>query len=243
MLKLKNLQVGYGPRLFLENLDLELGTGELFGILGPNGSGKSTLMRCLAGLEKPLKGQIELNGLDLELWEGRDKAMQMSLLHREDKGSLDLDVMEYVLLGRLPHRNWREWLGLGRVQLEHAEKALNDAGCGHLHSRICNTLSDGEWQLVQFARALAQESRYILADEPAAHLDLVQRKKFHRSLRNYVQNNSCSILLISHELDLALEYCHRVLVLDGKSNYVLGTSQDPEIQAFIQRLFGEEEFH
>lgn len=239
MLELKQLKIGYGSRYFLENLNLKIGMGELFGILGPNGSGKSTLMRCLAGLELPMKGEICLQGVSIDELEGRDKALHLSLLHREDKGSLDLDVLEYVLLGRLPHRNWREWLGLGALQRNKALEAMQRASCIHLQNRVCNTLSDGEWQLVQFARALAQESSYILADEPAAHLDLVQRKRFHRSLRNYVDEGRNSLLLISHELDLALEFCHRVLVLDGKGNYALGEANSPEVHELIHQLFKE----
>lgn len=240
MLRLQNLHIGYGNRDFVKDLELELDCGELLGLLGPNGSGKSTLLRSLSGIEKPKKGKIFLREKCIFEWEGREKALEMCLLHREDKGSLDMYVEEYVLLGRLPHRTWKEWLGFEQIQYEQAKKAMEYTGSWSLRNRVCSTLSDGEWQLVQFARSLCQESSLILADEPAAHLDLVQRKKFHRLLQSYVHENQRSIILITHELELALEYCDRVLILDGKGSFVLGKPSQIEVQNFVENLFTEE---
>jgi iron complex transport system ATP-binding protein len=237
MLKVQNVEIHVPHRTLVHQLNFELVPGRLMVLLGPNGSGKSTWMRTLAGLSPHLQGEMTWCGQAIHLWNDLERAQVMGWWKREERLSVDVPVYDYVALGRLPWTQWWQSILGGGQEAQKVEAALLEAGVLGLKNQMLGNLSDGERQLVQFARLLVQGSKLWLADEPAAHLDFVQRRRMHQSLRNLCEKLQITMILITHEIDLALEYAHDVLVFRGQGEWKFGSVESMEWHQLIREWF------
>ncbi len=217
MITLSNITLGYGSRVLLEGATATFGRGEFVGLLGRNGAGKSTLLRTIAGLAKPMKGEIFLNGRSIANLGRLEIARLAAMVSTERVRVPNLTVYDTIALGRAPHTNW-----LGRLSEEDSlcvERALTLTGLTGFAAKTLDTLSDGERQRVMIARALAQETPVILLDEPTAYLDLPARYEIFKLLQELARNERKTILCSAHDLEIAASSCSTLAIIhDGRLN-------------------------
>lgn len=245
LLSAQNLSIGYTgrrqpPRTVAESVSLELWPGQLVCLLGPNGAGKSTLMRTLAGLQPPLSGQISVAGHDLVTLGASELARTLSLVLSERVDAGNLLVRELVALGRTPYTNW-----LGQLTADDyntVRQAMEATDTLVFADRRLLQLSDGERQKVMLARALAQDTALILLDEPTAHLDLPNRVEMMRLLHQLSRQTRKTILLSTHELDLALQAADLLWLLDARGHLAVGAPEDLVLTGAFEAAFDKDGF-
>jgi ABC-type cobalamin/Fe3+-siderophores transport system ATPase subunit len=207
------------PKFTLGPVTFETQERELVAILGPNASGKSTLLKLLAGLESPLAGRIQIDGTELSALDLRARAKRIALVQQESELLFPLRVWEYVLQGRYPHGR-RLRFGSEADALT-VGNALAQVDALRLSDRWMEQLSGGEKQRVILARALAQQPVLLLLDEPTQHLDVRGKLELLRRLRKLAAEGRQTVLMVTHELDLAAEFSDRVVLLhQGKCRRV-----------------------
>ena len=216
IVSLSNLSFRYNGsrRPVLENLSLDIPTGTITAILGPNGSGKTTLLRLLVGVLRPQEGEIRFAGRPQGSYSRREMSQLVGLVPQDEHIPFDFSILEYVLLGRAPH------LGPLAVPTEAdhqmAREVLHTIGLEGLWNRSLPELSGGERQLAVVARALAQQPRILLMDEPAAHLDLSNQGRLLSIMRELVAGGT-TLILTTHDPNLAAAVASfAVLMRDGR---------------------------
>ena len=221
---------GQGRKWTLDHLSFHVGVGEILGIVGPNGSGKSSLLKILSGLLPAGKGDVRLGGLSLRKRSQADVARIVAVVPQEYVQVFPFTVAETVLMGRFPHRTARWWsLGIGDEtanDLTCAHQAMVDTDVFSLADRLVSDLSGGERQRVVIARALAQEPKILLLDEPTAFLDLQHQIEICSILRRLKEERGLTVVLVSHDLNLASQYCDRILMLKAGALFRIGTPHE-----------------
>ncbi|MBS1555327.1 MAG: ABC transporter ATP-binding protein [Bacteroidetes bacterium] len=223
----ENLSVGYAagtPLVLFEGLNLQLSAGELVCFMGPNGIGKSTLMRTLAGLHQPIDGKVV--GVDVK---------SVALVLTERVATTNMTVHELVGFGRYPYLNWSA--KLSTVDEQKVDEALAMVHLTYLSAKKINELSDGQMQMVMIARALAQETPYLLLDEPTAHLDLNNRVEIMKLLRTLARTAGKSILVATHELDLALQMADVIWLATRNKEVITGMPEDLVLSGAFDEVF------
>ncbi|MGQ9483625.1 MAG: heme ABC transporter ATP-binding protein [Desulfosoma sp.] len=211
MVALKNVSFSYGAIQALDDVSLAVTEGEFFIVAGPNGSGKSTLLKLMAGLEQPHRGTVQLMGRSLASYRRRERARQMAYLPQSVPLDFPFSALEVVLMGRHPH------LGLlqmeGPDEMAKASEAMRRTDVAHLWNRPVTALSGGERQRVYLAQALCQEPRVLLLDEPTAALDPAHQVRLMDLLEDLRQERQLTVVMVSHDINLAAMYGDRVLLL------------------------------
>jgi len=243
LLRLKVEQVSYAyaatdrsaPKFTLGPLTFEARQREIVAILGPNASGKSTLLRLLAGLVKPLSGRVEVDGAEAGDLDLRTRAQKIALVQQESELIFPLRVWEYVLQGRYPYGR--------RLRFESDEdflltgKALSQVAADSLRDRWMDQLSGGEKQRVILARALAQQPALLLLDEPTQHLDIGGKVELLRRLRQLADENRYTVIVITHELNLAAEFSDRIVLLHGGKCLRVGSPEEVYEREMLETVF------
>jgi iron complex transport system ATP-binding protein len=220
-LRAADLVAGYNERPVLNGVSLELHEGEMLAIVGPNGAGKSTLARVLARSLKPRAGSVEIFGKNLDTYDRRALARVLASVAQENSVAFQFTVLEIVLMGRAPH--------LGPFHLESprdlaiAREAMRRFDLLELASRPIQKLSGGERKRVFLARALAQQPRVILLDEPTAFLDLRHVADIFACFRDLRAERSLAVIAILHDLNVAALYADRILMLKDGAMIGYGT--------------------
>ena len=210
--------VGFGYRYgkecvpVLDDVSLEFPVGRFVCILGPNGSGKTTLLRCMLGLLLPQKGHILLNGSSLNRYSPRELARLIGHVPQESQPAFDYSVLQVVLMGRSPHMSR---FGIESASdLELARDCLRQTDTGHLERRGFDELSSGERQRVVIARALAQQPRILLLDEPTSFLDIAHQLQVFQLLTRLV-GQGITVVCISHDVNLAGQFADELALLQS----------------------------
>ena len=191
-------------------------SGEIVAILGPNASGKSTLLKLIAGTQEPLSGRVLLNGFVTHSLTPRVRAQRIAVVQQESPLLFPYRVWEFVLQGRHAHRRSLRFDAKEDVAI--ARNALAQVGADHLVDRWMNQISGGEKQRVILARALSQQPLLLLLDEPTLHLDIGSQVGLLDTLRRLAAQNRYTVVVVTHELNLAAEYADQVVLLQrGKS--------------------------
>lgn len=238
MLGVKGLMCGYDSRFLLEDVCLEVCRGELFGVIGPNGSGKTTLIRAISRVLKPVKGRVLLDGRDIWEMDLKAFAKKVAVVSQESRTGL-MRVQEYVLLGRIPHYRGLQFLETKR-DLEAAQKAMSMTGILHLKDRPLGEMSGGERQLALMARALAQEPELLLLDEPVAHLDIAHQIRVLDLVKRLNRELGLTVVIVLHELNLASEFCDRLLLLDEGRVHSMGLPEEVLTQEILKEVYKTE---
>ncbi|MEO1032983.1 MAG: ABC transporter ATP-binding protein [Bacteroidota bacterium] len=217
ILKAEQLSIGYKTKnsesVVASHINFELEKGQLIGLVGANGIGKSTLLRTLIKVQPDLSGSIVLNGEDLKSITSLELAKQLSIVLTEPISSKNLSVYELVALGRYPYTNW---IGsLTEKDIAITENALKLVNIEDLKTKRCYELSDGQLQKVMLARALAQDTDIIVLDEPTTHLDMYHKAYILKLLQKLTKDTGKTILFSSHEIDLAIQLCDTMIVMQN----------------------------
>ena len=219
----------------LDGVDLHADRGELVGLIGPNGAGKSTLLRAISGILRHRDGAVRLEGRDLESLSSREVAATLALIPQIAPYTHGFTAIELVLMGRYPH--------LGRFQIEGSEddriarESMRLTETEQFAGRTLDTLSGGERQRVFVSRALTQQPRVLLLDEPTSNLDVFHQLKVFDLVRRLVDDGLTAVAAI-HDLNMAARYCDRLVLLSGGRVIAEGTPGEVLTPEAIERAFG-----
>ena len=210
-LEIENLDYEIENKKICDKIKLQVNKGEFVGIIGPNGSGKSTLLKNIYKVLKPKGGTIYLNSKDLIKSSNREAAEEMSIVAQENNVGFDFSVKEIVLMGRYPSKKLFE--GSNSQDIQIVRDALEEVGMESMEKKSFSKLSGGEKQRILIARAIAQDTEFMILDEPTNHLDIGCQIKILKLLRTLKK----TILISLHDLNMAAEYCDRIYAIkDGK---------------------------
>jgi iron complex transport system ATP-binding protein len=212
LLQLADISFSYPGRTVFKGVSFEAGEGEFIALMGTNGAGKSTLLDTITGLHKPSSGGITLVGRPLNEWGPNELARRVAHLPQSVRADLPFTVEQLVLMGRYPHgEGWFD----SPADVAAARASMQRTSCWEDRSRRFYTLSGGERQRVLLAACLAQDGKLCLMDEPSVFLDVDQQLRCFDLLAEEARNGKLCIV-VTHDLNLALSYCSRLLILAGQ---------------------------
>jgi iron complex transport system ATP-binding protein len=229
-----DLSVGYKnqstTKYLFQNLNIALHTNQLVCFMGPNGAGKSSLIRTLAGLQKPLAGNVHFNNTHYQR-----SPQQLSVVLTDKIHAPHMTVHELICFGRYPYVDWK--ISFSEKDKSIVKNAIQQINIHHLIDHKLYQLSDGQLQMVMIARALAQDTPIILLDEPTAHLDLNNRVEIMNQLRVLSRTMNKAILVATHELDLALQTADVIWLTDKNKNILRGIPEDLVLDGSFDEIF------
>lgn len=236
LLTLRDVAFGYDTAQppVIEGASFDLQPRRITAIVGPNGAGKTTLLSVILGWLKPWRGEILLEGQALHQRARADRGRQLALVPQSEHTPFDYSVLEYVLLGRAPHL---PQLGLPKLRdYEIALESLESVGLADLADRPVPQLSGGERQLMLLARALTQQPRLLILDEPTAHLDLHNKHRLIEILRR-LRNQGVTLLMTNHEPDVVLAAADDVVVMEAGQPPLFGALTDMFTSTHLSRIY------
>lgn len=224
------------PRPALAEISFDVAPGTIHGIIGPNGSGKSTLLRLLLGALEPGTGAVHYEGRPLGDWSRRELARAIGVVPQREELAFPLTVRQLVAMGRYPHlRTWQREGAADRRAIGHA---LERCDVAQFADRTLGTLSGGELQRVLLARALAQEPRTLVLDEPTAALDIRHEMAIFELLAALAAQDRVTVVVVTHNLNLAARYTDRLLLLDRGRTACAGTPAEVMVRETLERVYG-----
>lgn len=221
MIEVKNIYFAYKNKRCLSNINLNFEKGKFYGIIGPNGSGKSTLLKIISNNLKAVSGEILINGKNVKDYKGKALAQTLSVMP-QSRHKPDMTVFDFAACGRFPYKTFASRLNDGDIKT--VSNALAKTGLADFENRNLKSLSGGECQKVFLAQLLAQDTDYILCDEPTTFLDLSAEKEILNLLKK--ESETKCVVAVLHNLSFALKICDKVAVLDSGTVAEFGT---PEI--------------
>ena len=233
--ELRNVSAGYPDRPVLVEISLAVEAGECLAVIGANGSGKSTLLKCLARLLKPTSGEIRIEGENAWQQSPRWASQRIAFAHHDESAEWPATVEDAVALGRSPHRGWV--FPFTKADRSIVNRVLERTGLLSLRTRPTDQLSDGERQRVTIARALAQEPRVLLLDEPTANLDLKYQLDILSLVRGLAKEGMAVVAAI-HDLTLAARWADRITVLREGKMLAVGPMREVLTSETIAAAYG-----
>lgn len=234
MISLTNVSRTYGPDTTIGPVTLDIPSGSVTALVGPNGAGKSTLLTMIGRLQKPDSGTITVGGIDVARASSGDIATVLSILRQENHFVTRLTVRQLVGIGRYPHSH-------GRLTVEdeqHITQAIDFLNLTELENRYLDQLSGGQRQRAYVAMVLAQDTEYILLDEPLNNLDMKHSVQMMRQLRRACDELGRTVIIVLHDINFAARYADRICAMaDGKVT-VFGTAQDVIQGDILTEIFG-----
>lgn len=224
MLEIKDLTCGYDEKFLLQGINLKVENKELIGIIGPNGSGKTTLLRAITTILKPKKGTVLLEGEDIQQMGFKELAKRIAVVPQGFDGR-SMSVGEFVLLGRIPHFERFQFLET-KKDLEIAESCMSETSILSLKGQLMDQISGGERQLALISRALAQQPKLLLLDEPTTHLDITHQVAILDLIRRLNREFGLTVIMVLHDLNLASEYCHRLVLINQGRLHKIGFPEE-----------------
>ena len=235
-IEMQNVRLGYGRKVVLNDVSFQVMPGEMVGLIGPNGCGKSTIIRALSHIISPQSGKIFLNGKDVARIPRQALSRLLGVVPQMPLLPSAFTAFEIVLMGRNPH------LGLfqyeGPKELAIAWRAMGRTGTQSLAERRVSELSGGEIQCLLIARALAQETKVILLDEPTANLDISRQVEILDLIKNLCREKNLAVLAALHDLNLASQYCNRLILLNDGKVHAEGTPKEVITPRNIKEVYG-----
>jgi iron complex transport system ATP-binding protein len=239
-LEVKNITLSYNHRAVVEGLSFTLEPGELVGLIGPNGCGKTSIIKALSRILTPVVGEIILDGKPLSVISRNNLAKLIGVVPQNPTLPDTFTVAEVVVLGRNPHLKL-----LGGESLRDFAivwQAMERTGILSLARRKIGELSGGERQRVTIARVLAQEPESILLDEPTANLDINHQAEILDLIKSLCREKNIAALIALHDLNIAAQYCDRLILIKEGQIYAAGVPQDVITAANIKEVYGADNF-
>ncbi len=235
---MSSLTFSYPQKDVLRTVDFSAYGGEVLGVIGPNGSGKTTLLKCLRLALRPQEGVIRLNGKSIMGWSRSKLARFFAVVPQSPLISLPFSVLDIVMMGRTPHmtRFQRE----AHSDFDIVREALRLTSVEHLYDRPVSELSGGETQRVIISRALAQQPHILLLDEPTSQLDINHQIEVMKLVQDLAKKKGILVILISHDLNLSMRYCDKLLLLQEGEVYAYGTPPEVLTSESIRKVYGVE---
>ena len=238
MIELDDVSLGYDHRAILHNVNMKARPGQILGLVGPNGSGKSTLIKGMTRVIDLLSGRISVDGRDIETIKHDEMARLVATVPQSPALPGAFTAFEVVLMGRTPH------LGLLRYEggkdLAIAWQAMAATNTRSFADRIVSELSGGERQRLIIARALTQQPKAMLLDEPTANLDINHQVEILNLVKSLCLEQSLTVIIALHDLNLAAQYCDWLVMLNGGKVYAEGTPLDILTAPNIKKVYGAE---
>jgi len=214
ILQVKGISFRYNSRPVLEEVSFGLRNNELLAILGPNGVGKTTLLKCLNGILRPSDGAIMVEERELLDMKQMEIARDLAYVAQQGQGGR-LTAFDAILLGRRPHIAWK----VGKEDICKVDAIIRALGLEHLSLRHLDEMSGGELQKVRIARALVQEPRILLLDEPTSSLDLKNQQEILATIRHIVTGHGMAAIMTMHDINSALRFADKVIFMKGGEIY------------------------
>ncbi|ANS28206.1 Fe(3+) enterobactin transport ATP-binding protein [Rhodococcus opacus M213] len=234
----ENLSLGYGDRVIVDNLDLEVRTGVITTVIGPNGCGKSTLLRALGRLLKPRNGSVLLDGKAIGSMRTKDVARTLGMLPQAPLAPEGLTVADLVARGRHPHQSWlRQW---SSDDEDEVAEALALTGVSDLADRPVDQLSGGQRQRAWISMALAQGTDILLLDEPTTYLDLAHSIEVLDLVDRMHEELGRTVVMVLHDLNLAIRYSDQLIVMRDGTIVAAGAPKDIISAELLLEVFGLE---
>ncbi len=237
-LRAQGITFAYNHKPVLEGVNLELVPGEMVGLMGPNGSGKSTLIKLLSRVLTPQQGGVWIEGEELTSLGQRQVAQRIAVVPQVFEMPTGFTAFEVVLMGRTPHLTWLH--SESARDCEIARTAMQATGTWDLADRYVDQLSGGERQRVVIARALAQEPQMLLLDEATAHLDVRHQIEIMNITRRLMLERGLAVLIIFHDLNLAAQYCDRIVLLKDGRVFASGSPREVITREALRAVYGVE---
>ena len=222
------------PALARDGVTITAPAGEITAVVGPNGSGKSTLVRALFGRIPVERGRIAIDGADAATLSPRDRARRVAVVPQRESAAFPMPVRELVAFGRHPHRTgFAAW---GDADEAAVRQAVAAAGVADLLERSSDELSGGEWQRVRIARALAQQAKALVLDEPTTFLDIAHEMSVFELLASLARDG-IAVLLVSHQLNLVARFAGQIVLLHHGKVAAAGTPDDVMRGDVLERVY------
>ncbi len=233
--QLTGIEFQYGERPVLQDIALTVPSGDFLGLIGPNSSGKSTLLKLLSGVISPSAGTLTLLERPFTQWPIPERAKNIAVVSSEDYFVFPYTVEHIVLMGRTPYTSW-SW-SESPSDRAIAQSVMKRTDLLHLKDRSIHELSSGERQRVLLARALAQQPKVLLLDEPTAHLDIGHEWSLFQLLADLHREQSLTIICAVHDLTLASAFCKRLVCLQQGQLQAVGTPEEVLTPTVLSRVF------
>ena len=234
VLQLQGLTIGYEEKTIISDINAEVRTGELIGIIGRNGAGKSTLLKTIRGLLPAKAGQVLYFGKPLASYGEKELARRVAYLQQNVETGFGYTGLDIVLTGRYPYMKW--WESEKDEDKELARDCMSYTGTLDLAERPVTEVSGGQKQRILLAKVLAQQTPVLFLDEPTTGLDMVYREEIFRFARE-LANIGKTILMVVHELDLAAAYCSRIFLLGEGKLLADGTPEQVFTETLLSRAY------
>jgi iron complex transport system ATP-binding protein len=236
ILATENISLIFQDKLILDNVSIDVSPGEFFVIIGPNGAGKTSLLKVLSGLQKAQQGSVIIKGKNLSDYTRRNLSKILAIVPQQIEVAFPFTVAETVIMGRTPHLGI---LGMEDKNDFHiAEEAMAFTEVSHLADRKLFQLSGGELQRVIIARAICQQPEIILLDEPTTALDPAHQLKIMDLMEKFRREHGTTIIMVSHDLNLASMYGDRLLLLKEGSEVKTGSPKNVLIKTLLEESYG-----
>ncbi|MEE9174872.1 MAG: ABC transporter ATP-binding protein [Thermodesulfobacteriota bacterium] len=235
-LRINNIACRYDAANVLENIDFSAKGGDFIGVVGPNASGKSTLLKSISKVLKPHTGVVLLNERDVHTLKSAEIAKNLAVVPQESVISFAFTALEVVLMGRTPHLNRFEMES--RQDLAIAQKSMELTNTWYLAERPIDTLSGGEKQRIIIARALTQEPRVLLLDEPTDHLDINHQIEILDLIKRLSKEKEMVVIGVFHDLNIVSQYCDRLILLHKGRIFAAGGAGDVLTGENIEKVYG-----
>jgi len=226
MITCKNLSFAYGTgqRMMLDDVSFEVASGTLCGIIGPNGAGKTTLLKLITGILMPTQGQIIIDGKKLVSYNRKQIAQILAVVPQSTYVPTLYTVEDVVAMGRYPHQKSRFFYSSEDRRI--IQEALAETGASAFCGRLVSQLSGGERQEVIISRALAQQPKILLLDEPIANLDIRHQLKILGLVRDLVAVKKITAVIVIHDLNLAARFCDNLVLIHNSKVFAQGTARE-----------------
>jgi len=223
IIKFENVSCGYGNKVVVSNLNLQVKSGEATCILGPNGIGKTTIFKSLMCQLELLDGKILIDDTPVDKIEWRDRAKLLSYVPQAKNYSYQFTVEDIVLMGRAPYI--QTFKTPSQEDRKIVDEVLEKLDIKKYSKRFYSELSGGEQQIILLARAMAQKAKFILLDEPASNLDYKNQKKL-LDIISVLISEGYGVLMVSHNPEHAFKCCNKTLMIDKNKNYIYGATKE-----------------